>query len=275
MSPSLFLPEPPARLELWADYFEGQLDTRAFRVRFPHHAVLSANPLVIEPERGSFVYLEKFGAVVFWNCSAALVASLLEELAALPELGPRMDRVRDRLTVHLGAETDRVGFSEVWLKDLTLDKLKIISLALAQSVSLDHIEETVKAAMARFEPVVKELGEHGRLTLRHKEALQLIGFTLEVRALVLENLTLFDDPPETWESESLAHLDGALFDAFDLEERLGAIQQKLAYLADAGARVMDVLTTRKNHRLEWIIIGLIAVEIVFFLLEKIPAWLKG
>ena len=34
---------------------------------------------------------------------------------------------------------------------------------------------------------------------------------MEVRAAVLDNLTLFDDPPETWESESLAHLDSALY----------------------------------------------------------------
>lgn len=275
MAPPLLIPGSPAFVELKADYFEGQLDPKAYRTRFPHHAVLSANPLVIEPQRGAFVYLEKFGAVVFWNCSDALVASLLEELSTLDGLGGRVEAVRDHLRVHIGAEADRVGFSEVWLRDLSLDTLQIVSLALAQSVALDHFEGAVKAAMARFEPVVRELGEHGRLTLRHRQALQLVGFTLEVRAAVLQNLTLFDDPPETWESERLAHLDGALFDAFDLEERLGAIQQKLAYLADAGARVMDVLTTRKNHRLEWIIIGLIAVEIVFFLMEKIPAWIRG
>lgn len=38
---------------------------------------------------------------------------------------------------------------------------------------------------------------------------------------------------------------------------------------------MDVLTTRQHHRLESIILGLIAVEIVFFLMEKIPAWILG
>ena len=264
----------PARLDLVADYFEGQINPKAFRARYPHHAVISANPLVIEPEQGSYIYLEKFGVAVFWNCSEGLMHALETELEALEPLGGRVAHMRDHLTVHVGAEAEEVGFSEVWVRELSLDRLKIISLALAQSVALDHFEELVRNAMARFEPVVRDLGEHGRLSLAHKKALMLIGFTLEVRAAVLQNLTLFDDPPETWESESLAHLDGALFDAFDLEERLGAIQQKLAYLSDAGARVMDVLNTRKNHRLEWIIIGLIAVEILFFLMERLPRFLK-
>jgi uncharacterized Rmd1/YagE family protein len=260
----------PVSLELVADYFEGQIDTRAFRIRHPHHSVLSANPLVLEPEKGSYVYLEKFGAVVFWNCSEDLMDAILEELKVLEDLGGRVDKVRDRLTVHVGAPEDQVGFSEVRVRDLSLDRLKIISLALAQSVALDHFEESVRDALGRFEPVVQSLWERGELPLSYQGALKLVGFTLKVRVAVLRDLTLFDDPPETWESESLAHLDGALFDAFDLEERLKAIQQKLAYLSDAGARVMDVLTTAKTHRLEWIVIGLIALEILFFLLEKVP-----
>lgn len=266
-------PQSMRDLRLVADYFLGQIDLKAFRARHPDNAVLSTNPLVIEPVRDAWVFLEKFGAVVFWNCSEEVIQSLHEELRALEGVGERLERARDDLMVHVGSPEDRVGFSEVWLRELTLDKLKIVSLALAQSVALDHFEMDVSRAMARFHPVVLAMREHGRLFLSHREALQLVGFALEIRAEVLNNLTLFDDPPETWESESLAHLDSQLYDQFDLEERLEAIQQKLAYLADTGARVMDVLTTRKNHRLEWIIIILIAIEIVFFLWEKMPTLL--
>ena len=97
---------------------------------------------------------------------------------------------------------------------------------------------------------------------------------MEVRAAVLDNLTLFDDPPETWESESLAHLDSALYDQFDLEERLGAIKEKLAYLHDTGATFLGLLDTRKNHRLEWIIILLILVEILLFLGKDLLPYLS-
>jgi len=87
--------------------------------------------------------------------------------------------------------------------------------------------------------------------------------------VVLDNLTLFDDPPESWESESLAHLDAALFDQFDLEERLSAINQKLAYLQDAGATLMDLLNNRKNHSLEWIVIILILIETLVFIWKEV------
>ena len=165
----------------------------------------------------------------------------------------------------MGAAEDSVGFSEVRLREFTLEKLLIVSLTLAQSVALDHFEAAVSRAMARFQPVVSALSNEGKLVLPHREVLRIVGFAMEVRAAVLDNLTLFDDPPETWESESLAHLDSALYSQFDLEERLGAIKEKLTYLNDAGATLLDLLNTRKNHRLEWIIILLILVEILLFL----------
>lgn len=256
-------------LPLSADYFEGQIDLRGFRAAHPEYPVLSANPLVIELEQGRWAYLEKFGAVVFWNPTPEWIRTLHDQLRALPGAGRWVESAHDELAVHLGAPEDQVGFSAVWLREPSLDKLKIISLALAQSVALDHFETSVREAMGRFQPVVRTLRERGRLSLSHREAMKLVGFSFEVRATVLENLTLFDDPPETWESESLAHLDSALFDQFDLEERLSAINQKLAYLSDASARLVEVLNSRKNHHLEWIVILLIAVEIVIFFWKEL------
>lgn len=259
------LPNP---LPLRAEYFEGQLDPRQVRAHLGSFPVLSSNPLVLELERGRWAYLAPFGAVVFWNCPEPLTRAFLAELGPLEGLGARIEASRDDLLVHLGAPADTVGFSEVALRELTLEHLKVISLALAQSVALDRIESAVSGAMARYEPVVRTLTERGRLTLPRPEVLRIVGFSLQVRGEVLENLTLFDDPPETWESEALAHLDSDLYDQFDLEERLKAVHQKLAYLQDAGAMFLDLLTTRKNHRLEWIIIILIAVEIGMTLVKE-------
>lgn len=255
-------------LALQADYFEGQIDIRAFQARHPSYPVISSNPLVLEPELGSWIYVERFGAVVFWNSSEPLVQTFLKDLQELPGTGPRIGSTHDSLTVHVGSEEDTVGFSAVWLKELTLGKLKVVSLTLAQSVALDYFETAVSMAMTKFQPVVRTMREEGKLHLRHSEVLSLVGFAMDIRSVVLENLTLFDDPPESWESESLAHLDSALFDQFDLEERINAINQKLAYLKDAGSTLMDVLTNRKSVRLEWIVIVLIAIEIVFFVWKE-------
>jgi uncharacterized Rmd1/YagE family protein len=79
---------------------------------------------------------------------------------------------------------------------------------------------------------------------------------------VLANLTLFDRPPEAWESEAIERLDNLLYDHFDLEERVSAITQKLAFLNDLNDTFLEVLNHRKSVRLEWIVVILILVEVV-------------
>ena len=111
---SLMKPSVPVELALQADYFEGQIDTRAFRSRHPNYSVISSNPLVLEPEVGSWIYVERFGAVVFWNCSEAHVQTFLRDLQELPGTGPRIGSTHDSQTVHVGSEEDTVGFSAVW-----------------------------------------------------------------------------------------------------------------------------------------------------------------
>jgi len=259
----------PVELRLQAEYFQGKIDTRAFRAQHPEYPVLRTNPLVLQPELGAWIYVERFGGIVFWNCPEALVQAFLEDLRDLPGVGLPVESARDNLTVFVGAPADEVGFSSVSLRELSLEKLRLISLTLAQSVALDNFETAVSDAMDRFQPVVHTLRHRGRLTLKHREVLKLVGFAMDVRSVVLDNLTLFDDPPESWESESLAHLDAALFDQFDLEERLSAINQKLAYLQDAGATLMDLLNNRKNHSLEWIVIILILIETLVFIWKEV------
>jgi uncharacterized Rmd1/YagE family protein len=251
------------RVNARAEYFAGQIDTKLFRVRHPQYQPLLTNPLVLEPERQRYVFISKFGAVVFWNCTPELTSEILDAMKALPGTIDRVESVADEMVINIGSEVDAVTFNEVDLRELTLEKLKIISLAFGQSVALDHIEQEVSRVLQRFDPVVEALRLHGKLILSPQEVLRAIGFSFDVRSAVLANLTLFDSPPETWESEALARLDTQLYDYFDIEERVSAINQKLAYMNDLHTMLMDMLHQRNSARLEWIIIILICVEVVF------------
>ena len=140
----LLLPEGEEReFTLQADYFEGQIDLKAFCASQSHHPIISTSPLILEPQKGSFVFLSRFGGVVFWNCPEALISLIHEELRALPMHHLLEEQARDFLMVKVGAPEDSVGFSEVQLREFSLEKLGIVSLALAQSVALDHFEGAV------------------------------------------------------------------------------------------------------------------------------------
>lgn len=270
--PNLTLPFTPEgkteRLTVRAIYFAGQLDLKAFRAKHLHYPVLAADPLVVEPVRGSIAVMAKFGAIVFWNCGTAVEEEIVKGAREIPGAADVDVALEDKLDVIIGQPENRVTFNEIELRRLTLDNLKIISLALAQSVALDRIEHEVELALRRFEPVVADLRE-GRLAMTEKEVIPAIGFSLEVRQDVLANLTLFDKPPETWESEALDRLDTQLYDFFDLEERLSAINQKVAYFSEVNSTLLGVLNHRKSVRLEWIIIILILIEVIIVIFNEV------
>ncbi len=270
IQPLSLTPESVAgRYQVRAAYFEGQIGLKQFRTSQPQYPALHSDPLVIEPERGRYAVLTKFGGVAFWNCPQPLRDEILGAIEKLPG-ALRLDReVEDEVELHVGQNEDRVTFDAVYLRELTIEQLKLVSLALCESVALDRFEREVVKALQRFEPVIRTLRERGRFNRSERDILRDVGFALEVRAAVLANLTLFEEPLELWESESLARLHASLYEHFDLEERSSAINQKVAFLSDLNDTLMDVLNNNKSHRLEWIIIILIAVEIVFLMVVEL------
>jgi required for meiotic nuclear division protein 1 len=257
-------PSQAERIRVRAVYLEGQIDLKSFRTRNLEYPVLAADPLIFEPVRGSFLVVTKFGALVFWNCPEALQRTLLADARSFMR-DSQAEKMEDWLDVLVGAGENIVTFNEIRVKELSLDRISIISLAIAQSVALDHIESEVAMALSRFEPVVAEIHDTGRLHLSVKQVLKAIGFALQVRSMVLANLTLFDRPPQTWESEMLERLDSQLYDFFDLEERLSAINQKVAYFTDMSSIFMNCLSDRRTVQLELAILLLILIEVVLFI----------
>jgi uncharacterized Rmd1/YagE family protein len=252
-----------------ADFFGSKIDLKAFRTACPQYRVLAIDPLAIEVVRNSYAVVTKFGGLVCWNCTDEAIGHLYEDIGHLSSHNARIDSVQDTVEVETGAASDAVEFSRIRLMRLSLESLKIISLALAQSVALEHFEDRVAQALGKSAAIVDMLRGKGRLRLKEQKIIQAVGFALEIRSAVLANLTLFDDPPETWESESIARLDAKLYNLFDLEERLSAINKKVDFLQDLNTILLDLLSNRKSHRLEWIIIILIFIEILFFVYTEL------
>lgn len=270
---SLFDIESPT-VDVRAVYFRGLLDLKAFRAAHPHLPALMADPLAIEVVRGQYAVLTKFGSVVFWNCAEAHVAEICAAVAALPSAGGpgggRDERIQERMRVRLGAPEPPAAadaFHEVALNGASLDKLKVVSLAIGQSVALEHFELALNEVLREVLPRVEALRTRGKLLGAHGDVLRDVGFVLAVRAQVLANLTLFDQPPEAWDSPAIERLSNLLYDHFDLEERLSAINQKVAFLNDLNTTFLTVLNHRKSLRLEIVVVALFVVDVAVVLWE--------
>lgn len=253
------------RIPFKAWYFHSTVDEKKVREKFADFMFESTDPLVLKVGETTRVLITSFGAMVFYPFDENVARLVADRVRATLHDTSLVEEVEDRLVVETDKGEEKILFNEVWLAgEGTPLQLRIIGLLLAQSVALDYLENEADTSLARFAGTLADLRELGRVRLRPRRVLQLIGFAMQTRHEALANLALFDKPPETWESESLARLYSGLHDFFDLPERQLSLSTKLSFLAENTSLLFEFLSTKKSQDLDWIIIILIAVELVGF-----------
>jgi uncharacterized Rmd1/YagE family protein len=254
------------RLPFKAWYFRSTIDEEQVRQKFQEFTIEFLDPLVIKIDDSHRVMVTSFGAVVFYSFDeeiAKLVSSRITETLSDSFV---VKEVEDRLIVETGKPEERFLHNEVWLKDddSAPTQMRIIAMLLAQSVALDHLEREADNALRGFNQYLDDLREQGRIRMPARNILKNIGFAMQTRFMVLNNVALFDKPAETWESESIEDLYQGMQDFFDIAERQEVLATKLDFISENTRMLFEVLSSRKSHYLEWIVIILIAVEIVGF-----------
>ncbi len=252
------------RIPFKAWYFRSTVDEELVRQKFQEYTIEFLDPLVIKVDDLHRVMITSFGAVVFFPYDeeyAKLVSSRIIETIEDPYVEKE---VEDRLTIETGAPEDRFLHNEIHLKDSEAIpiQLRLIAMLLAQSVALDHLERETDSALQGFTLYLDDLRIRGRIRMSTKKILKNIGFAMQTRFMVLSNMALFDKPAETWDSEAIENLYQELLDFFDIPERQEVLSTKLDFISENTRIVFELLSARKSHYLEWIVIILIAIEII-------------
>ncbi len=226
--------------------------------------------------KGTFIVFLPFGVMVFWgNSEQNLVEAILRVESKLGARTLRVDGQRE-WSVNCEGREDIVSFREVRLVELTLEHIKVISEGFGQSVALHRCQDVVQELFGSCHPLVEELQAKGDIRMSSKEILKLVGKTLSLREGVLSKLALIDTPSESWQSERLSRLHGQLQERFCIKQRLQALQTKLDYLLDLNETLMNLIRHHESHRLEWIIIILIVIEVIYSTIQFfIPAFHNG
>jgi required for meiotic nuclear division protein 1 len=259
------------RIPFKAWYFRSTIDEEQVRRKFQEFTIEFLDPLVIKIDENHRVMVTSFGAVVFFPFDeeiAKLVSSRITETLKDPFV---VKEVEDRLIVETDKPEERFLHNEVWLKndDSAPTQMRIVAMLLAQSVALDHLEREADNALQGFTQYLEDLRERGKIRMPARNILKNIGFAMQTRFMVLNNVALFDKPAETWDSESIEDLYQGMQDFFDIAERQEVLATKLDFISENTRMLFEVLSSRKSHYLEWIVIILIGVEIIGFGLYEV------
>ncbi|MEK7076041.1 MAG: RMD1 family protein [Patescibacteria group bacterium] len=219
------------------------------------------DPLVIKLLKEQYVVLTKFGTVTFWNVSAHLRKQFLGEIRSYVKSKKEHYPYDEDTKVLIGGGAEKVTFEKVYSAHLSVEKIKIISYVLSQSVALERYEDDIESNLSDFEIVVDNLKTKGKALFSEKKLLKQIGRVFSVKQTTVVHLALFDKPESIWESPDLEILYNKMSSEYDLKIRFDILDKKIGYLSDISKMMMEFLAEKRNAFLETVIIILIIIEI--------------
>lgn len=136
------------------------------------------------------------------------------------------------------------------------------SNAIASSVKLGMLEAQLDRIIDSIEFVTDDL-KRGGIQMSQAEVLKKTGEIFALRHVVNLSSDLLDTPDFYWDRENLENLFHVTCAHLAIGKRTRVMNEKLAHLNDLMALLTTNLNDKHHVRLEWFIIVLIMIEVVF------------
>lgn len=239
----------------------------ALREQLSGHYRLQAyrNELVIEVGAGRAVLFD-FGVVVFWNVDEATRQVVREQLEPFVEgesEGPEVERFR----YSTGAAANRIVNDHIELISMEPGLLLSVSHALAQSVKLAVFESRAVETIARTRHLPESLAQKGRISLNGRQMAQVRGQLFMTRSDIILNYDLLDTPDFFWENPEFQEVYTLVAGYLEIQPRTEVLSKRLETIHELLEMLADEQKHRHSSTLEWIIIWLIAAEILMSLFK--------
>lgn len=254
--------------KLKALYIAKELPINRVKELMPYTEVATTKETAIYKIDGSMLYIYSFGSIVFMDATPAEEKETLNILAKggiTLKANPFVDdyEVVEDKTVKGFIVTN----VKVVVKNVADGMIKVVSRVLAQSVALERYEDEFDKIEDTFSKLNTELEMRGSLNMPGKGIMKMIAHNNSVFEEVVTGIGLLDKPDAAWESAFIDSLHTKLSDNFELAERFQNIQAKMEFIQENYKVFLESLRNQNDVKLEWIVIILIAVEVVLFVYE--------
>ena len=245
------------------------IDIKSLKAAFTGELIYSdSEELFYAISDDRYIYIFKYGVVSFWNYKAVDSSTFLQFIN--PFCKNRFaESLSDEFIVEPGAPEHKIRHNKIEITLVEEKVLRMIMLNVSQSVALDYYSEQTTQLLEDTNYHTQILEKKGRLAISGTNLKKYIGKTLLLKNRIAENLYIFDSPPETWEDERLDKLHTELKRNFELAERFRHVSEGLGIVKENLELFKDILQYRNSVFLEWIIIALIAIEVLQLIVEKI------
>ncbi|CZS93337.1 probable RMD1-protein required for Meiotic Division [Rhynchosporium agropyri] len=211
------------------------------------------------------VFLFDYGVVVIWGMSLQHEQRFLKEIAKFESEKLAADDVETEcFNFYYTREYQaRIYNDFITLREKGNYMTKLaISHALAQSVKTSLFEELVDNTIETCKDIPTQIATTGKIALNRKQINMQIGELFILRINIHLNGSVLDTPELFWVEPQLEPVYQAVRSYLEMDQRVSLLTERLDVIADLLAVLKDQLSHGHGEMLEWIVIVLIAAEIV-------------
>ncbi|KAI0400974.1 hypothetical protein F4802DRAFT_609735 [Xylaria palmicola] len=211
------------------------------------------------------VFLFDYGVVVIWGMSLAHEQRFLKDIAKfeLEKLNPDDVETECFNFYYTRDYQARIYNDFITLRDRNNYMTKLaISHALAQSVKTSLFEELIASTIDACKDIPTQIALAGKIALSQTQINMQIGELFILRINIHLNGSVLDTPELFWVEPHLEPVYQAVRSYLEMDQRVGLLTERLDVIADLLAVLKDQLSHGHGEKLEWIVIVLIAAEIV-------------
>lgn len=232
---------------------------------------------------GIDIFYFPFGCLTIWNASDEEEQGILKQLQDIEE-GHMDEPSSDVIYFQIDEKLENAVIEEetntITLAENSVFTKLSISYALSQSVKLDVLEKSVANIIIQSAPLKDQLAAKGRVSLSRKAIARKIGMLFNERYSVNLHSDILDTPEFLWRQPNFEPLYLRVAAFQDIQTRQAILNRRLDMIHELYSLLSNELEVRHSSRLEWIIIGLITIEVVLSLFEngglyKLFLWLSS
>ncbi|KAL8721213.1 MAG: hypothetical protein Q9225_002062 [Loekoesia sp. 1 TL-2023] len=211
------------------------------------------------------IFLFDYGTVVIWGMTPAQETRFLHDISKFEseKLAPGDIQTENFNFYYTREYQARIYNDFISLREKKNYMTKLaISHALSQSVKTSLFEDLLSTTIASTHPLPQQLALTGRIALSRTEITKQIGQLFILRINIHLQGSVLDSPELMWAEPQLEPVYGAVRSYLEMDQRVGLLTERLEVLGDLLAVLKDQVGTRHGEYLEWIVIVLIAAEIL-------------
>jgi len=225
------------------------------------------NVLHVEWHDGD-VFVFDYGVLVFWRLGVNERDEFLQKISRFAN-SPLEKILDDEFTFDTGSEKSFIKNDHIHLNDDEILTRLAVSHGIAQSTKLAQFENRIQQTINDTAHIPENIAQTGSAKLSGKELSRLRGRLYITQSDVMLNYDLLDIPDFFWEYPELDSLYSMIADYLEIKQRVDVLSKKLETIHELFDMMADEQKHHHSSMLEWIIIWLIAIEIVIFLIHDI------